>query len=119
VEVRQWNELPVPVFVHLHGGKTPPESDGCPTDLILSKGHGHGSPAHAGHGSAGEHSHIFKDYRYLNEQRAATLWYHDHRMDFTGPRSTGVWRACTSCATRSRIRCLCRVARKRCRSGGE
>jgi spore coat protein A len=85
VEVRQWNELPVPVSVHLHGGKTPPESDGYPTDLILPKGHGHVSPAHAGHGSAGEHSHFFKDYRYLNKQRAATLWYHDHRMDFTGP----------------------------------
>jgi spore coat protein A, manganese oxidase len=85
VEVRQWNELPVPVSVHLHAGKTPPESDGYPTDLILPKGHGHGSSAHAGHGSAGEHSHFFKDYRYLNEQRAATLWYHDYRMDFTGP----------------------------------
>ena len=23
------------------------------------------------------------------DQRAATLWYHDHRMDFTGP---SVWR---------------------------
>src|ERR671913_4574 len=85
VVIRQWNELPVPVATHLHGGKTPPESDGYPTDLILPKGHGHGSSAHAGHGSAGEHSHFFKDYRYLNEQRAATLWYHDHRMDFTGP----------------------------------
>jgi spore coat protein A len=31
----------------------------------------------------------FKDYEYPNGQRAATLWYHDHRMDFTGPQ---VWR---------------------------
>jgi spore coat protein A len=31
----------------------------------------------------------FKDHEYPNEQRAATLWYHDHRMDFTGPQ---VWR---------------------------
>ena len=30
-----------------------------------------------------------KDYVYPLEQRAATLWYHDHRMDFTGPQ---VWR---------------------------
>jgi spore coat protein A, manganese oxidase len=81
VVVRQWNELPVPVSVHLHGGKTPPESDGYPTDLILPPGHG----AHDDHHHAGEHSHHFKDYRYPNEQRAATLWYHDHRMDFTGP----------------------------------
>src|SRR5215210_3186967 len=32
--VRQRNELPVPVSTHLHGGRTPPESDGYPTDLI-------------------------------------------------------------------------------------
>ena len=85
VVIRQWNELPVPVSVHLHGGVTPPESDGYPTDLILPKAHEHGSSVHAGHGSVGEHSHFFKDYQYPNEQRAATLWYHDHRMDFTGP----------------------------------
>jgi spore coat protein A len=84
--VRQRNELPVPVSTHLHGGRTPPESDGYPTDLILPKGQGRGSSEH---GSVGEHSHFFKDYRYPNEQRAATLWYHDHRMDFTGPQ---VWR---------------------------
>jgi spore coat protein A len=76
VMIRQWNELPVPVSTHLHGGRTPPESDGYPTDLILPKGHGRGSSEH---GSVGEHSHFFKDYRYPNEQRAATLWYHDHR----------------------------------------
>ena len=85
VEIRQWNELPVPVSTHLHGGKTPPESDGYPTDLILPKGHGSGSFAHTGHSSTKGHPHFFKDYRYPNEQRAATLWYHDHRMDFTGP----------------------------------
>ena len=26
-----------------------------------------------------------RTYRYPLEQRAATLWYHDHTMDFTGP----------------------------------
>src|SRR3977135_2307879 len=26
------NELPVPVVVHVHGGRTPPEHDGYPTD---------------------------------------------------------------------------------------
>jgi len=85
VVIRQWYELPVPVSVHLHGGVTPPESDGYPTDLILPKAHGRGSSTPAGHGSMGGHSHFFKDYRYPNDQRAATLWYHDHRMDFTGP----------------------------------
>ncbi|MGH3146138.1 MAG: multicopper oxidase family protein, partial [Rubrobacter sp.] len=100
--IRHRNELPVPVSVHLHGGKTPPESDGYPTDLILPRSGQHGAPAHgasahggsAGHGSghhdpASEHVHVFKDYVYPNEQRGATLWYHDHRMDFTGPQ---VWR---------------------------
>jgi len=31
----------------------------------------------------------FKDYEFPIAQRAAMLWYHDHRMDFTGPQ---VWR---------------------------
>lgn len=26
-----------------------------------------------------------RDYVFPSRQRAATLWYHDHRMDFTGP----------------------------------
>jgi spore coat protein A len=30
-----------------------------------------------------------RDYRYPQRRRAATLWYHDHRMDFTGQ---AVWR---------------------------
>ncbi len=84
VVIRQKNELPVPVSVHLHGGRTPPESDGYPTDLIWPEGHG-GSSMPAGHGSVGGGSHVYKDYAYPNEHRAATLWYHDHRMDFTGP----------------------------------
>ena len=73
VVIRQWNELPVPVVTNVHGGKTPPESDGYPTDLILPKGHGRDSNAHTGHGSMAGHSHFFKDYRYPNEQRSATL----------------------------------------------
>ena len=59
------NELPLPVAVHLHGGHTPADSDGHPTDLIPPAGR--------------------RDYTYPSRQRAATLWYHDHRMDFTGP----------------------------------
>jgi spore coat protein A len=30
-----------------------------------------------------------QDYIFPYDQRAATLWYHDHRMDFTGPQ---LWR---------------------------
>ncbi len=85
VVIEQENELPVPVSTHLHGGVTPPESDGFPTDLVLPPDltvddlgdHVSGTIAGVSRGS--------KVYRYPNEQRAATLWYHDHRMDFTGP----------------------------------
>jgi spore coat protein A, manganese oxidase len=63
--VRHTNELTVPVVVHLHGGRTPAEHDGYPTDYVRP-------------GSA-------REYVYPLDQPAATLWYHDHRMDFTGP----------------------------------
>jgi spore coat protein A len=81
------NELPVPVAVHLHGGVTPPESDGYPTDVILPTKFDHKevSDHHHHMGTVDGISHNAKKYTYPNEQRAATLWYHDHRMDFTGP----------------------------------
>jgi spore coat protein A len=79
------NRLPVPIVHHLHGGRTAPESDGYPTDLILPES---GFPTHPHDPLArianGRREHIFE-----NNQRAATLWYHDHRMDFTGAQ---VWR---------------------------
>lgn len=65
VIVTHRNELGVPTCVHLHGGRTPPDSDGYPTDLQQP-------------GSS-------KVYTYPHDQRAATLWYHDHRLDFTAP----------------------------------
>ncbi|MCX4091263.1 multicopper oxidase family protein [Nocardia sp. alder85J] len=86
------NELPVPVVVHLHGGHLPEESDGFPTDLLYPAG----TPAAAmpdmpgmardpmAHTAIGE-----RDYVYPAGQPAAALWYHDHRMDFTG---AAVWR---------------------------
>jgi spore coat protein A len=93
--VRHRNELPVPTVVHLHGGVTPPEHDGYATDVVVPVGGGHGAHR-AGHGSQhGGHAMLNVigegsfDYDYPNDQRAATLWYHDHRMDFTGPQ---VWR---------------------------
>ncbi len=88
IVVRQTNDLPVPVSTHLHGGRTPPDSDGYPTDLIMPKMMNHSSMD--GHDSVdmGGSRHS-KDYTYPLDQRAATLWYHDHRMDFTGPQ---VWR---------------------------
>jgi len=74
------NELPVPVTVHLHGGKTAPGHDGYPTDLILPTDGGSHHSAHGGTTTTGS-----RDYIYEMDQPAATLWYHDHRMDFTGP----------------------------------
>jgi spore coat protein A len=54
-------EVPeVRAVVHLHGGKTPPESDGWPEDWIV--------PGQS------------RTYRYPNAQDAALLWYHDHAM---------------------------------------
>ncbi|TMR24156.1 multicopper oxidase family protein [Nonomuraea turkmeniaca] len=67
--VKLVNQLGVPTVLHLHGGHTPPESDGFPTDLVAP-------------GAS-------REYVFPLEQRAATLWYHDHRMDYTGPQ---VWR---------------------------
>jgi spore coat protein A len=87
IVVRQTNDLPVPVSIHLHGGRTPPGSDGYPTDLIVPKKGDHTMGGHGSMNMGG--SRHFKDYKYPQQQRAATLWYHDHRMDFTGPQ---VWR---------------------------
>lgn len=83
VVVRHRNELPVPTVVHLHGGHTPAEHDGWPTDLVLPTAFALSRPVH--HGMAGDVSNGARDYVYPMDQRAATLWYHDHRMDFTGP----------------------------------
>lgn len=59
------NELDVPIVNHLHGGVVPPEHDGYPTDFVQPRGE--------------------RTYEYPLDQRAATLWYHDHAMDLTGP----------------------------------
>ena len=78
IVVRFQNDLP-PGFVgfgipqtstHLHNGHTPSESDGFPGDFF--------------------NSGFFKDHHYPNvyaggdsREALGTLWYHDHRMDFT------------------------------------
>ncbi|WBP84553.1 multicopper oxidase family protein [Kitasatospora cathayae] len=101
VSVRVRNRLPVPTSTHLHGGITAPESDGYPTDLLLPVGCG--NPARPAGGrwtpAASHGDHVApgdwqlregeKTYEYPLDQQAATLWYHDHRMDFSGPQ---VWR---------------------------
>jgi spore coat protein A, manganese oxidase len=51
------------VSVHLHGGHVEPESDGYPEATFLP----------------GE----TYTYNYINDQEAATLWYHDHALGIT------------------------------------
>lgn len=110
VMVTHHNELPVPSVVHLHGGRTPAESDGYPTDLVLPVGWPDAGAhtdhprrqgvqdaqgeqgAHGGHGmhdSRAVVTGVTRDYTFPMDQRATLLWYHDHRMDFTAP---AIWR---------------------------
>ena len=83
VTVAHTNELPVPTVVHLHGGRTPPAHDGYPIDFILPAGRPVSLQSHAT--DSGDLSDGTRVYEYPLDQPAATLWYHDHRMDFTGP----------------------------------
>jgi len=62
--VHQTNRLSVHTVTHVHGGRTPADSDGFATDMVMP----------------GE----TRTYKYPNQQRASTLWYHDHAMDRTG-----------------------------------
>ncbi|PWW64433.1 multicopper oxidase family protein [Actinokineospora spheciospongiae] len=75
------NELPRPVVVHLHGGHMPADSDGYPGDTILP---GDGSSVSHDMSVPGNPVVGSRDYVYPGKQRAATLWYHDHSMGFTG-----------------------------------
>ncbi|MDR7000656.1 multicopper oxidase [Neobacillus niacini] len=61
----------VRTVVHLHGGRTEPESDGYP-DAWFTKGYGKTGPFFAK-----------EIYEYGNRQRARTLWYHDHAIGIT------------------------------------
>ncbi|MEU3563356.1 multicopper oxidase family protein [Kitasatospora sp. NPDC006786] len=103
VTVTHRNELPVPTVVHLHGGHTPADSDGYPTDLVLPAGWPEtphvmpgmqGADGMPGMGGAmtdprAVTSRRTRDYTFPNDQRPTLLWYHDHRMDFTAP---ALWR---------------------------
>ncbi|MEA5360600.1 multicopper oxidase domain-containing protein [Amycolatopsis sp., V23-08] len=95
--VKHTNQLPHPTVVHLHGGHTPAESDGYPTDLIHPVGgeqQGSLTGMAAMSGMAGMAKldsgggQTSRTYTYPLDQRAATLWYHDHRMGFT---AANVW----------------------------
>ncbi|MGW0828489.1 multicopper oxidase family protein [Streptomyces sp. NPDC002845] len=97
--VRHRNELDRPAVVHLHGGHTPAASDGYPTSLILPADGSydahrvHQDMSGGPHGPAMGHATMdltegTRTYTYPFDQRAATLWYHDHRMSYTG---AAVW----------------------------
>ncbi len=83
----------MPTSTHLHGGVTPAESDGYPTHLIVPEtlaDFAPGGAIHAEHDASVWKLDIgSKEHEYPLDQAAATLWYHDHRMDFTAPQ---VWR---------------------------
>ena len=59
---QDWQGRPLNTVIHLHGMASLPQYDGYTIDYV--------PPRH------------FKDYIYPND-RAATLWYHDHALDFT------------------------------------
>ncbi|GGC65697.1 multicopper oxidase family protein [Hoyosella rhizosphaerae] len=80
VSVQVRNDLDIGTVMHLHGGQTPPEHDGYPTDLLLPASGSVRGPTMPGATTVHQRS-----YEYPMQQRAATLWYHDHAMDFTGP----------------------------------
>jgi FtsP/CotA-like multicopper oxidase with cupredoxin domain len=86
---------PVPIVTHLHGGHTTDESDGYPEAWYLP-------PANdipAAFARTGTWYEFFRAkfgarwggtwdpgtarFRYTNDQRATTLWYHDHALGMT------------------------------------
>ena len=86
---------PVPIVTHLHGGHSAQESDGYAEAWYLPAA----SNIPAGFASEGTWYEFFKTefsnkhgevwqpgtatFQYPNDQRAATLWYHDHTLGMT------------------------------------
>ncbi|WP_283135098.1 multicopper oxidase family protein [Rhizohabitans arisaemae] len=89
IRVRIRNTLPVPTSTHLHGGVTPAEFDGYPTHLVVPPRLTGFDPGHSPHAAHDQSVWKLAAERFTHEfpldQQAATLWYHDHRMDFTAP----------------------------------
>jgi spore coat protein A len=79
---------PVPIVTHLHGAHVRPESDGAPEGWYLPAATNL-PPGYATRGmkyaqAAGSPSVPGQAiYRYSNDQRATTLWYHDHTVGMT------------------------------------
>jgi len=85
----------VPIVTHLHGGHSNEESDGYPEAWYLPAA----SNIPSGYATAGSFYDPFKAksealfgqawtpgsavFQYDNDQRAATIWYHDHTLGMT------------------------------------
>ena len=86
---------PVPIVTHLHGGHSTDESDGYPEAWYLPAA----SNIPQGFATTGTWHNFFRakfaavwggtwdsgsaKFMYANDQRAATLWYHDHTLGMT------------------------------------
>ena len=86
---------PVPIVTHLHGGHNRQESDGYPEAWFLPAG----ISIPGGLAGEGTRYNVFKGefktkfgvewepgtatFQYENDQRATTLWYHDHTLGMT------------------------------------
>jgi spore coat protein A, manganese oxidase len=87
---------PVPIVTHLHGGHTTEESDGYAEAWYLPTANNI-PPGFATEGSfydtfkqefSDKHNGVTWDpgsatFQYTNDQRASTLWYHDHTLGMT------------------------------------
>src|SRR4030095_8331820 len=79
---------PVPIIVHVHGAHVDPESDGYPEAWYLPAANN----IPAGYAIRGSNFGQIPDapdeagaalFQYRNDQRAATLWFHDHALGMT------------------------------------
>jgi len=86
---------PVPIVTHLHGGHSAQESDGYAEAWYLPAANN----VPAGFATEGTWYNAFKDmskkangvawgpgtsvFQYANDQRATTMWYHDHTLGMT------------------------------------
>jgi bilirubin oxidase len=86
---------PVPIVTHMHGAHTTHESDGYAEAWYLPDA----SNIPAGYATVGSYYDVFKQefedawgvtwepgtsvFQYPNDQRAATMWFHDHTLGLT------------------------------------
>jgi bilirubin oxidase len=79
---------PVPMVTHVHGAHVTPESDGYPEAWWLPNA----KNIPAGYATRGSHYDQYDRsntepgtavFQYPNDQRATTLWYHDHTLGMT------------------------------------